>query len=91
MFNRRGPKTRPTYLQAKLDQLNAVMVAEAAEHDATFVSLDATTQGHDACATPDQRWMVGALPTSLDAIAPLHPNAAGHANTAQQVLVALHR
>ncbi|GAB2674704.1 SGNH/GDSL hydrolase family protein [Nocardia goodfellowii] len=80
-----------TYLQSKLDQLNAVMAAEAAEHEATFVNLAASTQDHDACAAPEQRWMVGVLPTGLDAPASLHPNAAGHANTARQVLAALHR
>ncbi|MFD9547916.1 SGNH/GDSL hydrolase family protein [Nocardia salmonicida] len=80
-----------TYLQSKLDQLNTVMAAQAAEHDVTFISLTASTRGHDACAALDQRWMVGALPSTPDAIAPLHPNAAGHANTAQQVLAGLQR
>ncbi|TLG05346.1 SGNH/GDSL hydrolase family protein [Nocardia cyriacigeorgica] len=78
-----------TYLQAKLDELNAAMADEAAEHDATFVSLDASTQGHDSCAGPEQRWMVGAIPTGIDSITPLHPSAAGHANTARQVVAAL--
>ncbi|MFF0493676.1 SGNH/GDSL hydrolase family protein [Nocardia sp. NPDC004068] len=80
-----------TYLQAKIDQLNAVMAAQAAAHDATFVSLTASTRGHDACAAPGQSWMVGAVPTSPDAVVPLHPNAASHANTARQVLAALDR
>lgn len=77
------------YLQAKISQLNTVMAARAAAHGVTFVSLDLSTLGHDVCAVGDQSWMVGVVPTSPDAFVPLHPNAASHLNTAQQVLSAL--
>lgn len=78
-----------TYLQAKIDQLNDAMEREAAEHGAAFVDLDASTTGHDVCAAAGESWMVGVVPTSTDALVPLHPNAAGHRNTAEQVLAAL--
>jgi lysophospholipase L1-like esterase len=77
------------YVQAKIDQLNGVMAAQAAAHGVTFVSLTEATRGHDACADLDRRWMVGVVPASADAPIPLHPNAAGHRNTARQVLAAL--
>ncbi|UGT61432.1 SGNH/GDSL hydrolase family protein [Nocardia asteroides] len=91
------PETQPawaadaTYLQGKINQLNDVIRRAAAEHGAGYVDLEPSTQGHDVCAEPGESWMVGALPTSADAIVPLHPNAAGHRNTAQQVLAALDR
>ncbi|MFF7938478.1 SGNH/GDSL hydrolase family protein [Nocardia gamkensis] len=77
------------YLQAKIDRLNAVMAEQADRQDAIFVDLAPSTRGHDACAPPAASWMVGVIPTSADALVPLHPNAAGHENTARQVLAAL--
>lgn len=77
------------YLQAKIDQLNAVMAAQAAANGAEYIDLDASTAGHDACAGPGRSWMTGVVPESLDSPVPMHPNAAGHRNTAQQVLAAL--
>ena len=61
-----------TYIQAKIDQLNAAMAAQAAAHGATYVDLRTMTIGHDACALPGVRWIEGLVPTS-DAF-PLHPN-----------------
>jgi lysophospholipase L1-like esterase len=61
-----------TYIQAKIDQLNAAMAAQAAAHGATYVDVRTMTVGHDACALPGVRWIEGLVPTS-DAF-PLHPN-----------------
>ncbi|WP_199178307.1 hypothetical protein [Mycobacterium hubeiense] len=48
------------------------------------------TRGHDACAAPGQNWITGALPDP-DAPVPMHPNAAGHANIARQIMEVLPR
>lgn len=61
-----------TYIQAKIDELNAAMAAQAAAHGATYVNLRTQSIGHDACALPGIRWIEGLVPTS-DAF-PLHPN-----------------
>jgi lysophospholipase L1-like esterase len=61
-----------TYIQAKIDQLNAAMAQQAAAHGATYVDLRTSSAGHDACALPGQRWVEGLVPLS-DAF-PLHPN-----------------
>jgi len=74
------------YLQAKIDQLNAVMAEQADAHGAEYVDVATSSASHDACAAPGQVWMVGALPTDPGAIASMHPTAAGHRNSAQQVL-----
>lgn len=76
-----------TYLQSKIDRLNTVMAEQVVGAGARFVDLRTSTIGHDACATPEQRWMEGVVPTSPGI--PLHPNAAGHRNAAEQVVGAL--
>ncbi|MGB3770206.1 MAG: SGNH/GDSL hydrolase family protein [Rhodococcus sp. (in: high G+C Gram-positive bacteria)] len=76
-----------TYLQSKIDQLNSVMAARAQAHGATYVDLAQSSRDHDVCAADS--WMVGIVPTSPDAYVPLHPNAAGHANAARQILAAV--
>jgi lysophospholipase L1-like esterase len=73
-----------TYLQSKIDRLNAGMEQQVHAAGAAFVDLRASTIGHDACAAPEQRWMEGIVPTSPGI--PLHPNAAGHRNAAEQVV-----
>ncbi|MFC8525855.1 SGNH/GDSL hydrolase family protein [Nocardia sp. NPDC057227] len=78
-----------TYLQAKIDQLSAAMRAQAIASGTTYVDTATSSAAHDACAEPGQAWMVGAIPTDPGAIASLHPNAAGHRNSAEQVLTAL--
>ncbi|WP_082518440.1 MULTISPECIES: SGNH/GDSL hydrolase family protein [unclassified Rhodococcus (in: high G+C Gram-positive bacteria)] len=75
--------TDATYLQARIDQLNDVMEAAADRHGATYVDLAESSRDHDVCA--EDSWMVGIVPTSLDAFVPLHPTAAGHANAARQI------
>ncbi|MEV0341795.1 SGNH/GDSL hydrolase family protein [Nocardia sp. NPDC050713] len=78
------------YLQARIEQLNAVMKEQAAAHDARFVDLIESTRGHDACASPDQRWLEGPVPVDPSA-APLHPNSAGYVNMANEVLATVQR
>lgn len=77
------------YVQARIDQLDAVMAEAAAAHGARYVDLKESTRDHDACAVPGQRWMEALVPVEPGATVPMHPNAAGHANTAQQVLAVL--
>lgn len=76
------------YIQSLVTRVNATMAGTAG---VTFVDLEPSTHGHDACATPAERWVEGAVPVSLAAPIPLHPNAAGHANAAAQILAALTR
>lgn len=75
------------YVQAKIDQINQVMAETVTAAGAEFVSLRESTVGHDACAIGADRWLEGPIPASI--AAPLHPNRAGHANAAQQVLAVL--
>ncbi|MGW0176522.1 SGNH/GDSL hydrolase family protein [Rhodococcus sp. NPDC003322] len=77
------------YLESLIVRLNAAMATGAT--NATFVDLFPSTRGHDVCAPPQQRWIEGAVPTSVAAPIPLHPNAAGHENAAAQVLTAAAR
>ncbi|WP_280760474.1 SGNH/GDSL hydrolase family protein [Prescottella agglutinans] len=63
---------------------NGVLATAAATSGAEFVDVAAGSQGHDACAAPEQRWFEGrqAGPSA----SPLHPNAAGMTHMARQVL-----
>ncbi|MGW6695900.1 SGNH/GDSL hydrolase family protein [Rhodococcus sp. NPDC054953] len=79
------------HVQGLITRLNTVTATAASTAGATFVDLEPSTRGHDACAAPADRWIVGAVPTSLTAPIPLHPNAAGHANAATQVIAAVTR
>lgn len=67
---------------------NGVLATAAATSGAEFVDAAAGTQGHDACAAPDQRWFEGrhAGPSA----SPLHPNTAGMAHMARRVLDVVH-
>ncbi|MQY26194.1 SGNH/GDSL hydrolase family protein [Nocardia aurantia] len=88
------PDTQPMrsadadYLEAKVEQLDYVMAAQAAAHGATYVDLLPSTRGHDACADPAGTWITGVYP-GPGAPIPLHPNAAGHRNAARQILATL--
>ncbi|MGW3484532.1 SGNH/GDSL hydrolase family protein [Rhodococcus indonesiensis] len=76
-----------TYLQAKIDRLNAVMQQQADSAGVDYVDLRESTVGHDACQPAAQRWTEGLFPSQP--AAPLHPNADGHRNAAEQVLVTI--
>lgn len=71
------------YLQASVDAMNDALAAEATEHGARFVDVREASVGHDACATPDERYLEGVIPANP--AAPLHPTAAGMAAFAQVV------
>ncbi|MDP9116832.1 MAG: SGNH/GDSL hydrolase family protein [Actinomycetota bacterium] len=72
-----------TYIQAKIDELNAAMAAESAAHGATYVDLRTSSVGHDACALPGARWIEGLIPLSI--AAPLHPNELSMQNAANVI------
>lgn len=76
-----------TYLQAKIDRLNAAMRQQADAAGVDYVDLRESTVGHDACQPAAQRWTEGLFPSQP--AAPLHPNADGHRNAAEQVLVTI--
>jgi lysophospholipase L1-like esterase len=61
------------YIQAKINELDDALSAQAAQHGATFV--DTRAPGHDVCKLPGVKWFEGFIPTSP--AAPLHPNATG--------------
>ncbi|MFH5207120.1 SGNH/GDSL hydrolase family protein [Antrihabitans sp. NCIMB 15449] len=79
------------YIQRTLTALNAVMSEQASANGATYVDVATSSVGHDACAAPGVRWLEGIVPSSTTSLAPIHPNAAGQANMARQVLAALGR
>lgn len=72
-----------TYIQAKIDELNAAMAQQSAAHDATYVNIRTSSIGHDACALPGIRWLEGLVPTT-DAF-PLHPNQLEMKNTTKVI------
>ena len=76
-----------TYVQAKIDQLDAAMAAQAAAHGAEYVDLRSSSVGHDACALPGSRWVEGLVPLS-DAF-PMHPNALSMQNAARVIAAQL--
>jgi len=76
-----------TYLQARLDHLNAVMAEHALASGATYVDTRTPSVGHDVCAPGPTRWLEGVVPESDSE--PLHPNLRGHQNMATQVISAL--
>jgi lysophospholipase L1-like esterase len=76
-----------TYFNGLEQQLNQVIASEAGRNNATFVDTWNSSIGHDACKPPGVAWVNGIVPTSV--AFPLHPNQAGEANMARQVLAAL--
>ncbi|MGY4099854.1 SGNH/GDSL hydrolase family protein [Nocardia sp. R16R-3T] len=78
------------YLQGVLVDLNTLLRNVSAAHGAIFVDTATSSIGHDMCATPDQQWINGLLPSlSTPSFVPLHPNTFGEENIAQQVVAAL--
>ena len=75
------------YVQAKIDELNSVMRAQAIAHGAQYIDIRTPSIGHDACQVPGVRWLEGLVPTS-DAF-PLHPNQLEMLDTTSVILRAL--
>jgi len=75
------------YLRGVEGELNAMLAAEAAASNATFVDTYSDSIGHDFCQRTGVKWVEGLVPTSP--AAPVHPNALGEKAMAQQVLAAL--
>lgn len=73
-----------TYIQAKIDELNAAMKAQAQANRATYVDIRTSSIGHDACALPGVRWLEGLVP--LSPAFPLHPNELEMRNTTRVLL-----
>lgn len=75
------------YLRSIEKQLNDMLAAQAAANGATYVDTYSSSIGHDVCQPDSQEWVEGYLPS--DVAFPLHPNADGMENMAEQVLAAI--
>jgi lysophospholipase L1-like esterase len=75
------------YLRATHKALNAVLAAQAADHNATYVDAYSASIGRDACQSYFVRWVEPTVP--LNPAAPLHPNARGMRGIAATVLSAI--
>ncbi|WP_028932207.1 SGNH/GDSL hydrolase family protein [Pseudonocardia spinosispora] len=76
------------WLREVQGQLNDMLADEADRTDAEFVDTARSSVGHDVCQLPGTKWVEGLVPTSP--AAPVHPNALGMRNSANDVLAALH-
>ncbi|HYH48533.1 MAG TPA: SGNH/GDSL hydrolase family protein [Acidimicrobiia bacterium] len=72
------------WLRTVQGRLNTMLADEAARAGAHFVDTYSSSVGHDVCRLPGRKWVEGFIPTAP--AAPVHPNALGMANTAEQVL-----
>ena len=72
------------WLRTVEGHLNAMLAEQAAAAGATFVDTYASSVGHDVCRLPGNKWVEGLVPTAP--ASPVHPNALGMANSADQVL-----
>jgi lysophospholipase L1-like esterase len=68
-------------------RLNAMVAGEAAAAGATFVDTYRSSVGHDVGRLPGRKWVEGFIPTAP--ASPVHPNARGMANSAEQVVAGL--
>jgi lysophospholipase L1-like esterase len=72
------------YVDNWAETLNAVVKKAAANTGTRYVDTYPSTVGHDACQPAGTRW-IEPLTNPINA-APVHPNAAGEANMARQVV-----
>ena len=77
------------WLRTVEGHLNAMLAGQAAAAGATFVDTYTSSVGHDVCRLPGSKWVEGLVPTAP--ANPVHPNALGMANSAEQVLKAARR
>ncbi len=75
------------WLRTVEGRLNTMLADAAGAAGATFVDTYASSVGHDVCRLPGRKWVEGLVPTAP--ASPVHPNALGMANTADQVLESL--
>jgi hypothetical protein len=75
------------YLVAKFKEMNGMLAAQAAAHDATYVDTYTSSIGHDACQLPAVAWVNGlvVVPPSY----PAHPNQLSEANSGRVVAAAI--
>jgi hypothetical protein len=72
------------WLRTVEGRLNAMLAGQAAAAGAIFVDTYTSSIGHDVCRLPGVKWVEGFVPTAP--ANPVHPNALGMANSAEQVL-----
>jgi lysophospholipase L1-like esterase len=77
------------YFNSLEQRLNQVIAQAAASNRAQYVDTFASSIGHDACKLPGVAWVNGIVPNSI--AFPLHPNAQGEQNMANQMIAALRR
>lgn len=75
------------YLRATEKRLNAMLADRAAAAGVHYADVYTASIGHDVCSSSSVRWIEGLVPASP--AAPVHPNAAGSAGMAAQVLHAI--
>ncbi|MGH3770095.1 MAG: SGNH/GDSL hydrolase family protein [Pseudonocardiaceae bacterium] len=75
------------YVDGVQRQLTAMLAGQAVHHGAVFVDSYAGSLGHDACETPQVKWVEGPTPTSP--AYPDHPNALGMQEVANLTLSTL--
>jgi lysophospholipase L1-like esterase len=73
------------YLRGIAKELNAMLKARATAKGARYVDTATSSIGHDVCS--GSRWVEGIIPQTT--AAPVHPNAAGMRNTANDVTKAI--
>lgn len=71
------------YISGTLGYLDDRLRVEAEAHGATFVDLRPMSEGHDACAEPEQRYVAGVIPS--EPAAPLHPTGRGMNASAEAI------
>jgi lysophospholipase L1-like esterase len=72
------------FLNTEEQQLNGMLRQQAAAAGAAYADTYTPSIGHDACASPDQRWVEPWLPAS--SADPMHPNAVGEKGMANAIL-----
>ncbi|MBF0660162.1 SGNH/GDSL hydrolase family protein [Rhodococcus sp. BL-253-APC-6A1W] len=75
-----------SFVKGFFGRMNQVLAGAAANTGAEFVDVAGGSEGHDACAAPDQRWFEGQQ--SLSFAAPMHPTTAGMRHIAGRVVAA---
>ena len=75
------------WLRTVEGRLNAMLATQAAAAGAGFVDTYSSSVGHDVCRLPGAKWVEGFVPTAP--ASPVHPNALGMANSAEQVVASV--